>query len=177
MEAIKEYFTAKAKRPSQIEVLDFDCGNGTAVSFPVAELGVQLTGVDIHSESIQYAEKNCLNPKARFILGDENTVLALGKKFDITICADIIEHLRNPESTLVILRDILKDSGRVIISIPNKYGPFEIEKFITRYLRLEWLIRKIFAAGYMIKRKIVGSPTNTIEAYPPHIPYNIECGH
>ena len=40
-------------------------------------------------------------------------------KFDYIICADILEHLRNPMKVLEILKQYLKKEGQIIVSIPN----------------------------------------------------------
>jgi 2-polyprenyl-3-methyl-5-hydroxy-6-metoxy-1,4-benzoquinol methylase len=40
-------------------------------------------------------------------------------KFDFIVCNDILEHLRNPENTIKILKTYLKPDGMLIASIPN----------------------------------------------------------
>lgn len=42
-----------------------------------------------------------------------------GKKFDYIICADVLEHLVNPEKILVEAKLLLKDAGSILLSIPN----------------------------------------------------------
>lgn len=43
-----------------------------------------------------------------------------GKKFDVIILADILEHLFDPQETLTFLtKKFLKDEGKIIISLPN----------------------------------------------------------
>ena len=42
-----------------------------------------------------------------------------GQKFDYILFADVLEHLRNPESVLNRAVDLLKEDGTVIASIPN----------------------------------------------------------
>ena len=39
--------------------------------------------------------------------------------FDLILCADVLEHLKDPWSTLGKLRNLLAADGRLIISIPN----------------------------------------------------------
>src|SRR5262249_5417654 len=39
--------------------------------------------------------------------------------FDAIVCADILEHLRDPGSLLRQLRSVLKPGGRLIASLPN----------------------------------------------------------
>ena len=42
-----------------------------------------------------------------------------GRQFDVVICADVLEHLRDPWSALQRLNEVLVPDGRVLISLPN----------------------------------------------------------
>jgi hypothetical protein len=42
-----------------------------------------------------------------------------GEKFDVVMCADVLEHLRDPRPLLTLLQQFLKDSGFVLMSLPN----------------------------------------------------------
>ena len=46
-------------------------------------------------------------------------IRAQKKSFDVIICADILEHLDDPWSTLKMLTEYLKDDGVMILSLPN----------------------------------------------------------
>ncbi len=46
-------------------------------------------------------------------------ILKLNKKFDYIVCADVLEHLRDPMKTLNILSKLLVNNGFIILSIPN----------------------------------------------------------
>lgn len=174
LNVIKDYSKSNSKPSSEMKILDFGCGNGTAVSFEVAALGVQLTGVDFHSDSINFANANNRFPNAKFVHANEDTILELGEYFDVIICSDVIEHLPDPESTLKKIRDVHKDGGILVGAIPNGYGPFEIEKFVSKWTRLEWIVGKAFGLASKIKRGIIkkqrGQETDKI-------PYNMECTH
>lgn len=39
--------------------------------------------------------------------------------YDFVVCADVLEHLKNPENILKSIRNILKSDGKLITSIPN----------------------------------------------------------
>jgi 2-polyprenyl-3-methyl-5-hydroxy-6-metoxy-1,4-benzoquinol methylase len=49
---------------------------------------------------------------------DLSEILA-GRKFDVVLCADVLEHLRNPERLLRACYDLLEEDGMVVASIPN----------------------------------------------------------
>ena len=126
LNAIKSYSEIHKKSLTEIIVLDFGCGNAVAVSSKIAELGINLTGIDFHEESIKFAIKNNKFKTAEFILGDEDIASGLNQKYDIIVYSDIVEHLPDPQSTLKKISKIHNNNGIVIISIPNGFGPFEI---------------------------------------------------
>jgi 2-polyprenyl-3-methyl-5-hydroxy-6-metoxy-1,4-benzoquinol methylase len=41
------------------------------------------------------------------------------RSFDVVVCADVIEHLRNPERALRMVRRYLAPTGRLVLSVPN----------------------------------------------------------
>jgi SAM-dependent methyltransferase len=43
----------------------------------------------------------------------------LGRRFAFILCGDILEHLRDPQATLVWLRGLLAPEGRLVASLPN----------------------------------------------------------
>jgi 2-polyprenyl-3-methyl-5-hydroxy-6-metoxy-1,4-benzoquinol methylase len=54
-----------------------------------------------------------------FIVADVEAGLRLSRKFDVIVLADILEHLRQPLSVLIHLRNFLSNTGRFVISVPN----------------------------------------------------------
>ncbi len=52
-------------------------------------------------------------------LDDDKFLVSLNKKYDVIIASDVLEHLKNPENVLKKLKKNLKESGRIIISMPN----------------------------------------------------------
>jgi len=174
LNAVKNYSKSEKKPYSEIKILDFGCGNGTAISYHIANLGVQLTGVDFHLESIEFALRNNRFSNAKFTYGNEDTVLELGQIFDIIIYSDVIEHLPKPELILKKIRNIHKDFGIIIITIPNGYGPFEIEKRILRFPGIVYLYGKILYFLYKIRLKFI---KEVWQSPPILLPYNVNCRH
>lgn len=54
-------------------------------------------------------------------LDDEKAIAALleGKKFEIIVCADVLEHLKNPKKVIEMLFEALEKGGLILISLPN----------------------------------------------------------
>lgn len=58
----------------------------------------------------------------------------LGERFSIALCGDVLEHLVDPEATLIWLRESLDSDGRLIASLPNS---------AHWYVRLNYLVGRI----------------------------------
>jgi SAM-dependent methyltransferase len=161
LDRIEEHRT-RIGRP--LRVLDFGCGNATAVGQYLARTGVDYTGVDFHEPSLAYARTHFSGPNVRFC-----DAVPDGAVYDVIVYADVIEHLPDPLAVVASHVPHLAPGGIVIGSVPNGYGPCEVEKFVDRHLRLYKMLR-------FVKRSAV-SILGREAARPPAIPYNIECGH
>jgi 2-polyprenyl-3-methyl-5-hydroxy-6-metoxy-1,4-benzoquinol methylase len=113
--------------------------------------------------------------------------------YDYVVCADVLEHLRDPGRVLASLRGLLREGGQLLISIPNAgYAPFLAEllagelryrpvglldethlRFVTRAS----LERMVAAAGFAtvaLERVIRPAhesefDTRSLEALPPAV--------
>lgn len=99
--------------------LDIGCWTGNLGKFLIGKKSCVVEGVDFNQEVLLEAERIgysktyvCNFNNAEFELNIEN-------KYDYIICEDVLEHLSNPEAVLKRLKKLLKDDGRVLISIPN----------------------------------------------------------
>ncbi len=101
-------------------------------SFEVLELGCSLGGTlnrikyrwpNACIHGVEYDEKTALlgSHIADIIQGDvEQMQIPYEKEqFDYIICADVLEHLRNPDKTIERFMPYLKQNGYFIISLPN----------------------------------------------------------
>jgi SAM-dependent methyltransferase len=96
-------------------VLDVGCGSGYLGAL-LAERGYNVTGIE---RSGGYNEP--FPASVQLIEADlENGLPDLRSgSFDYILCADILEHLRDPERLLRQLRRVLRPSGMLIASLPN----------------------------------------------------------
>lgn len=159
---ISKYIDSHNKMP--INLLDFGCGSGSAVSQYLIREEIDYFGVDIHEPSLVYAKENFGANNATFSLEVPTDI-----NFDILVYADILEHLQSPSTILKSHRKLLCDEGLIIGAVPNGYGPFELEKKVDGFLRLTDIIQRISQQ----KRKYQGRPLYVNN----QIPYNEESGH
>ncbi len=103
-------------------VLDVGCATG----YLAAELtrrGCVVDGVEFDPVAAEQARRpgRC----REVVVGDleapltREAVAALGNRYDFVLCADVLEHLRDPWSTLTWLRTLLAPGGHAVISVPN----------------------------------------------------------
>ena len=103
-------------------ILDVGCACGDLGVAIKANTGAELYGLELNAESVALARKTkAYRRVVRTNLDDltAESFPAFAGKFDYVLCADVLEHLRDPMRTLSILKTYLKPKGHVIASIPN----------------------------------------------------------
>ena len=100
-------------------ILDVGCATGYMAKVLAEQFGCSITGIELDGEAASSAQRFC----QRVIVGDVESLDCEqtfdGDSFDVVICADVLEHLRDPGATLARLRKLLAPSGYLIASIPN----------------------------------------------------------
>ena len=95
-------------------VLDVGCGNGFLAAL-LAERGYDVTGIERKG-----GYETSFPTNVRLIEADlENGLPAVDREFEYILCADILEHLRDPAGLLRQLRGVLRPGGALIASLPN----------------------------------------------------------
>ncbi len=155
-----------ARLGRRLRVLDFGCGNGAAVSQYIIETGCDYVGVDIHEPSLTYAATHFGKDHVRFL-----TAVPAGEEFDAIVYADFLEHVSDPGAVLHVHSKFLAPGGIVVGSVPNGYGPYEIEQWLDKRLHLSAWLAKLSA----LKRRLLGQTPPPSDAIG--LPYNHESGH
>ena len=105
--------------PRGSRVLEFGCGKGVFARYITETLDCSVTGVDISEEAIEitgaHIEKALVANLDRKGWQEEIPY----RDYDVIVCADLLEHLASPERFLVQVRELLKDDGKLIFSVPN----------------------------------------------------------
>ena len=99
-------------------ILDVGCGSGLTGKKIKTSAGADfVAGIELNEEAANSAKSNL----DLVICGDIETIDLdfKDKSFDCIICADVLEHLKDPWQVLVKLSEVLKADGILIASIPN----------------------------------------------------------
>jgi ubiquinone/menaquinone biosynthesis C-methylase UbiE len=99
-------------------VLDVGCGIGY-LSGLLSDLGAEVVGIDIEFSALAYSSKTV---DGLFALALADKLPFKSSLFDIVILSDVIEHLVEPDKTLVEIRRIGKPGALVVISTPHLKG-------------------------------------------------------
>ena len=154
-----EFVLSAIKPLSAANILDFGCGTGKLLTIPLAKKlkNVTFHAVDNHKGSIDAATQANDLPNLSFY----TKIPQEPDKYDMIILSDVLEHVDDPTLLLRQLNEHLKSNGKLLLTIPNGYGPFE---FII-------LLRSLFVLVLdLLKIKII--PQNimiTTLADSPHI--------
>ncbi len=141
MSACYNYYNSNLKPINQIEVLDVGCGAGPITS-PVAAIGFKVLGIDIDPRRIDFCKGNNILPNLTYDLNNVEN-LNTGKKFDIILLSEVLEHQEDPIKFLYKIEKLLAFKGIIIITIPNGYGAYENFERLQK-LRAYLKISKVF---------------------------------
>jgi len=149
-----------------MRVLDLGCGPGSFARQLVAR-GCTVTGVDVNPEHALSARAYCADVRLADLENVALEELFPVERFDAAICADILEHLRNPNRLLGEIAKVLAPGGALLASIPNiahgavrlallagnfDYQPFGIlDDTHVRFYTLKSAVALLEDAGYRIE--------------------------
>lgn len=99
-------------------ILDVGCASGWMLSkisekYPKA----QCTGVDVYKKAIEHGQK--LYKNLRLISVDAHKLPFKDKFFDLVICAELLEHVENPQKVLSEIKRILVPNGIAIVEMDS----------------------------------------------------------
>lgn len=98
-------------------ILDLGCGAGrVGKALMGSGKAVEVHGVEIFEPAAKEAMKHY---KAVHVGDIESMELDYDRYFDIIICGDVLEHLKEPSKVVERARGWLKDSGRLVCCVPN----------------------------------------------------------
>jgi len=101
---------------SEKRVLDVGCSSGY-LARPLVERGCTVVGIEQDEAAAETAREVC----AEVLVGDAETMALPFPEgsFDIVLCGDLIEHLRQPGQFLARVRPLLREGGHLVLTTPN----------------------------------------------------------
>ncbi|MGA7239751.1 MAG: bifunctional glycosyltransferase/class I SAM-dependent methyltransferase [Bryobacteraceae bacterium] len=168
------------------DVLDIGCGEGFMAE-KIAASENSMTGIDVLDRPAK-AEvfEQYIQADLTYGLGDAVEQLS-GKRFDKILLMDVLEHLVNSERVLQEARELLKSSGRLLVSVPNvanitvrlllAFGAFNytergiLDKTHLRFFTRKTARRMLEANGYeVVDEKVTVMPIELVLGLAPTNP-------
>jgi 2-polyprenyl-3-methyl-5-hydroxy-6-metoxy-1,4-benzoquinol methylase len=167
MEIIRREISAVFPGPVE-RVLDVGCSLGdTGLWLKEQKLAAYVAGVDVDEKAIESARRKL---DSAVLCNVEEAELPFEKEsFDLILCLDVLEHLRDPWVGLRRIREYLKPGGVLVTSIPNVrnfrvtlpllfLGRFEyqesglLDRTHLRFFTYRTAVRLVRDAGFTIER-------------------------
>jgi 2-polyprenyl-3-methyl-5-hydroxy-6-metoxy-1,4-benzoquinol methylase len=101
-------------------IVDVGCGPGALLHLLVARLSAKpelIVGVDRSRAGIRRARR--LLPEAQWLVGDLFGLPAGREQFDLVLCTEVLEHVREPRRAVGVLRSMCAPGGRIAITVPD----------------------------------------------------------
>lgn len=149
-------------------VLDVGCGTGANLTALLARHlpDTQFVAIDSDTASIACATQENQSANARYLL--ESAAVDLGT-FDVVIASEVIEHVEDPDAFLDSLRGLLAPNGRLVLTLPNGLGPFELVSFVETVAHLTGVYRVLRTIKRLIRPGKAGPVAAGTLAVSPHI--------
>jgi ubiquinone/menaquinone biosynthesis C-methylase UbiE len=134
---INNYFNTLIKQVEPLKpktVLDVGCGEGfTLKELYDHRIGDKLEGVDFLDTAIEIGKK--IHPQLYLKQGNIYDLPYKTNSFDVVLCTEVLEHLKEPEKALKELKRVSKKY--CILSVPNEplfmLGNFMRGKNLSRF--------------------------------------------
>jgi methionine biosynthesis protein MetW len=105
--------------PLEAAVLDIGCSSGNLGLVLERIRGCRVLGIDIDRDAVAVARSRGIEAIVADLTHPTGADVLGGRRFDVIILADVLEHLVNPAGLLAPVGSLLKAGGRVLCSFPN----------------------------------------------------------
>ena len=100
-------------------VLDLGTGSGALGQYLGEHSGCIVDGVTINEDEAALARPHYRRIEVANLDQPDWASMFSGESYDCVVCGDVLEHLRQPEATLLACSQLLAPGGRLLISVPN----------------------------------------------------------
>ncbi len=100
-----------------VDILDAGCGEGFISDMIERNVeNVRITGLEIETTALDIAKR--MNKNVNYLQGDICRMPFEDNRFDIVICTEVMEHLKEPDTALQELARVAKKT--ILLTVPNE---------------------------------------------------------
>lgn len=138
-------------------VLDIGCGTGATCTYLKTQYpSATVWGIEVNRQAAEIAKERLDHVACgKFEEIDLEAFGIAPGSLDLVICADVLEHMYDPWSVVVRLRDYLAADGKLVISIPNlRYLPL-LDDLAHGYFRYaDWGVLDITHLRFFTRKEL-----------------------
>ncbi len=108
-----QFIINRIPKETKLKILNVGCGAGF-LSERLKKLGHFVVSIDVNDLAIEYAKRKNID----IIKADAKILPFKDEVFDIVLCIDVLEHIREDEIVLKSINRVLKRRGRLLIVVP-----------------------------------------------------------
>ncbi len=117
------------------KILDFGCGKGIISNYLTKKnKNSYIYGIDISKENIKECKKNKISENQYFKINVGNKTHFKDDYFDEVHCYEVLEHVKNVKKTLSEIKRVLKNGGRLYLSVPLEKSEKILQKYNKKYM-------------------------------------------
>jgi len=146
------------------KIMEFGCGTGYMITYPLRCEGYNIEGYDLDAASIEYGINNIFTDDEKEKCIKALDIRELQREYDVVIASEVLEHIPDNELDEIIrlLKNKIKPGGKLLLTVPNGYGWFELESFIWNKMGIGILLTKskIINIITILKNLMIGKYTD-----------------
>lgn len=140
LQSVKDECNHLSRKPEEINVLDFGCGNGVLLR-ELLELGVRAAGVDRSKAMIEKAlaqlGRQTKHVRLEWLRSSSGQGEYEARSYDIVICTSVLEFVPDLELVLSRLCSVVRSQGILLVSVPNRSSWLrKLERIVRRNRRV-----------------------------------------
>jgi hypothetical protein len=140
--------------------VELGCGTAYMLTLPLRVWGYEVVGVDLDERSVEYGKQLMRNAGVNEDAVRCQEFAEYAGPITVVIASEVLEHLTDDvlDQMLKAVQAKLPPGGKMLVTVPNGYGWFELESTLWFKLGLgrviEWL--RLDAIIWLVKRRVTG---------------------